>query len=361
MVDRLMSMLLRCASVLVASVSLLVLAGCGRDRGDGTGNVDSPQVTQQPQSSASSSSTAPKAGTGAAEVSFEKQDVTEEVLQSWLRNASLRRLRVAGSSIDDADLARLAESSRLELLDVTGSESIGAAGIQASGRMSSLRNLRVSGAAVTDDTVKALANLTNLAALSLQQTAVTDKGIEVISAMPKLKELNLYGTPVTDASLATISRLPSLQKLRLRATKVTGDNAAAFGEMNSVVDLDLSETSFSSGGLSAVAKMPKLRLLNLWLTEVDDAGVEALAPQVHLTQLNLDNVRGVTNQSLDTIQNMADLELLHLGGTSVTSEGLPKLYGLKKLKTLFVTRLNLKPEDVEALRAAMPWIERLES
>ena len=80
-----------------------------------------------------------------------------------------------------------------------------------------------------------------------------------------------------------------------------------------------------------------------------------------MTQLNLDNVKGVTDQSLDTIMKMTDLELLHLGGTSVTAQGLPKLYGLKKLKTLFITRLNLQPEDVQAVREAMPWITRLES
>jgi hypothetical protein len=52
---------------------------------------------------------------------------------------------------------------------------------------------------------------------------------------------------------------------------------------------------------------------------------------------------------------------LHLGGTSVTAAGLPKLYELKKLKTLFITRLNLSAEDVQSLREAMPWLTKLES
>lgn len=297
----------------------------------------------------------------AEEVAFENKEVTQADLQAWIDDPALRRLRVPGTDLSDTALSQLASHTKLELLDVTNCESIGAAGFKAIGQMTSLRHLRVSGTAVTDQTAISLSGLTNLAALSLQHTAVTDDGLLLLASMPKLKELNLYGTPITDASLETIAGLPVLQKLRLRGTGVTGENADAFAKMANVVDLDLSETSFVSEGLTSVSNMPSLRLLNLWLTKVDDKGIAALESQLHLTQLNLDNVSGITDQSLDTIHKMTDLELLHLGGTSITSAGLPKLHNLKKLKTLFITRLSLAPSDVQSLRQAMPWITRLES
>ncbi len=301
------------------------------------------------------------AGSVPAEVKAENAAIVADDVQAWIGNAGLRRLRVAGSSINDAALALVAQNCKLELLDISGCEQLTPVGIAALSTLTTLRNLKVSGAAVNDDSVPSLKALTHLAALSLQQTAVTDNGIAIVAALPELKELTLMATPVTDACLASIASLTQLQKLRLRGTQVTGRDAAAFGQMKSVVDLDLSETSFESAGLASIATMPNLKMLNLWLTKVDDEGIAALTAKTQLKQLNLDNVKGVTDQSLEVISQMVDLELLHLGGTSVSAAGLPKLYGLKNLRTLFITRLELSPEDVEALRKAMPWLTKLES
>jgi hypothetical protein len=295
------------------------------------------------------------------DVTFEDQTISDELLESWLRNPSLKRLRIAGTDIDDRELSRLVESANLELLDVSHCESLRAEGLAAISQIRTLRNLRLAGPAINDEAVRSLASLSNLAALSLQETTVTDEGLGVIESMSKLKELNLYGTPVTDASLATIAKLPELKKLRLRATKVTGSSAESFLQMVAVTDLDLSETLFTSDGMGAIGRMPQLQSLNLWLTRVDDRGVNLLGSQIQLKQLNLDNVRGITDQSLDTISMLSNLELLHLGGTSVTAAGLPKLYSLKKLKTLFITRLSLNPSDVQSVNEAMPWVENLES
>jgi len=296
-----------------------------------------------------------------AEVVFDGETISEEMIQSWVNNPSLRRLRIAGSGIDDAGLIQLAKMQKLELLDLTGCEKLTSVGIEAIGNIASLRNLRVSGPAVTDPAIASFSRLSNVAALSLQQTAVTDNGLRVVDSMTGLKELNLYGTTVTDSCLATIAALPSLQKLRLRGTGVTGHAAESFVKMAALTELDLSETAFVSNGLQWVGKMPKLRSLNLWLTKVDDGGIDFLSEQKQLTLLNLDNVSGITDKSLEIIRQISNLELLHLGGTSITAEGLPKLYDLKNLKTLFVTRLMLQESDVQKLKDAMPWVSKLES
>jgi hypothetical protein len=107
--------------------------------------------------------------------------------------------------------------------------------------------------------------------------------------------------------------------------------------------------------------MPQLEKLNLWLTQIDDAGLEPLGGKTQLTWLNLDNVSGITNRSLDVIGGLVNLRLLHLGGTGVTEAGLPKLHGLKHLETLFITRLGISDEGVEELKAAMPWLKKVEA
>jgi len=346
-------------AVTVLSVSTLTLTGCGRQTESMLPPTATPSEKVAPGENLRGENL--RGEKSLAEVVHESQPISPAMLESWLSNPSLRRLKLAGSDIDDVGLAKLADKAKLELLDVTGCEAITPEGIRSIGKMTSLRNLRVSGAAVNDQSVQSLAGLDRMAALSLQQTAVTDEGIDVVRPMRGLKELNLYGTPVTDASLATIASLPSLQKLRLRGTGVRGECAESFAQMAQVIDLDLSETKFGSEGLASVGKMPKLVRLNLWLTEVDDTGIESLAPLKALTHLNLDNVRGITDRSLSRISEMSELELLHLGGTSVTAAGLPRLYGLKNMKSLFVTRLGLTDQEVASLREAMPWVEKFES
>ena len=296
------------------------------------------------------------------EVIHEGKPVTDELLAQWAADPGLRRLRLAESNMDDEGLVVLSKSPSIELLDLTRCVGVTSAGVNAIGQMTGLKNLKLSGPSIDDDSVRSLANLNNLAALSLQQTAVTDQGFKSLAPLKKLTELTLYGTPVTDDSLNIIAAFPALQKLRLRGTKVTGSGIGdAFAKMVLVVDLDLSETAFSNDGLASIGKMKNLRSLNLWLTQVDDDGVALLVEQTKLTLLNLDNVSGVTDRSLPLIATMQDLELLHLGGTSITAKGIENLYGLKSLKTLFITRLGLTQDDVAKVKAAMPWITKLES
>jgi hypothetical protein len=229
------------------------------------------------------------------------------------------------------------------------------------GLITTLRNLRLSGSMANDQSMTQLTQLNELAAILLQRTDVTDQGIAVLAELPKLKEINLFGTAgVTDRSWSAFAKLPALEKLRLRATGVTGENAMALASVRKVTELDLSETSFGNAGMAAVAAIPSLKQLNLWLTSVDDAGIEQLRDRTDLTSLNLDNVSGITDASLEVVENMHELAFLHLGGTSVTAEGLQRLQPLTKLHTLVITRLGLTPQQVETIRQNMPWVAKLE-
>jgi hypothetical protein len=294
-----------------------------------------------------------------AEVILGGAAADDATLAPLAQSKSIRRVKAAGSAVGDATVERLAEANRIELLDLTDVTALTPEGVAMLGRMTGLRNLKLSGSSVDDQSVQAIGNLTNLAALALQQTAVTDEGISSIRTLEKLRELSLYGTPITDASLIWLSEMPELAKLRLRGTRVTGENAGALAVLP-VADLELAETDFGNAGMPAVAAMPNLQKLNLWLTKVDDEGLKHFTGKTSLVQLNLDNVSGITDRSLDVISGLITLELLHLGGTGINPEQLPKLHGLDQLKTLFVTRLGVSDAQAASLRQAMPKLTRLE-
>ncbi len=61
------------------------------------------------------------------------------------------------------------------------------------------------------------------------------------------------------------------------------------------------------------------------------------------------------------IAELPELTFLHLGGTSVTAEGLQQLQSLQKLRTLIITRLGLTPEEVERVQQLLPALTRLEA
>jgi len=282
----------------------------------------------------------------------------KELLSS---NRSLRRLRLSGSNVDDATVLRIAELPQLEALDLVNCEAITPAALVAIGKIQTLRNLRLSGAIVNDQSIAQLVGLRQLAAILLQDTAVTDTGIQVLSGFVELKEVNLYKTPITDAALASFRPLIKLQKLVLRDTRITGENAGALGDLATVVELDLSETAFVNEGMPEVARMPSLRKLNLWMTHIDDHGLDSLRHKNDLTSLNLDNVSGITDQSINALAQLQSLTFLHLGGTSITAGGLHQLGNLDKLETLIITRLGLKTEEVELIRQQFPAIKRLDA
>jgi hypothetical protein len=85
-------------------------------------------------------------------------------------------------------------------------------------------NLR--GLNVTDAGMANLRNLRSVTRLHLELTKVTDKGLESIKGLVNLEYLNLYGTAITDAGLVHLEGLKNLRNLYLWQTKVTDAGVA---------------------------------------------------------------------------------------------------------------------------------------
>lgn len=263
------------------------------------------------------------------------------------------------SSIDDVRgaIANVRDFRSLSELFVPG-PAIDASAIESLAASKSLRRLRIIGP-MEDDVALRLNELSALQAITLQDAGVTDAGVAGLADLRDLREISLMGCPVTDACLDVLAGLPKLEKLRLRGTQITGESFDAIAA-TSIVDLELAETPFTSAGMSAVARMAKLQRLNLWLTGVDDDGLASLNGKTNLTLLNLDNCAAITDASMPVLLSLANLELLHLGGTSISPESIPQLTKLQKLKTLFITRLGIDESTIEIVRVGMPQLERLE-
>ncbi|MEM9587484.1 MAG: hypothetical protein AAGA03_09395 [Planctomycetota bacterium] len=292
------------------------------------------------------------------EVLLKGEFFSDDVVKPLTGLPKLKRFRAEKTSLGDATLARLAEADQLELLYYTEASKLTPMGVAQIGGLSKLRNLRVGGDAVNDQSVAVIGSLSNLGALGLLSTGITDAGLDKIAGLPRLKELMLFGTPVTDACLTSVAKFPALVTLKLRQTKITGHAFAPLSTTN-IVDLELAETDFGNQGMDAITKMPKLRKVNFWLTKIDDDGVAKLKGMTQLTSLNLDNLPPVSDASVSVINSLPQLDFLHLGKTSITPEGVKSIRGLDKLKTLHVTNLGVTDEDAQAIQNNLPALQTL--
>lgn len=223
----------------------------------------------------------------------------------------------------------------------------------------SLKRLRLTETRITDAVLEKLADRGELQLLHLQKAdAITTEGLQYVGKITELKDLSLAGRNVDDSIVTAVAGLPKLKKLRLRGTAITGDNFDAIAD-SPVEDLELAETDFSNTGMPAIARMPRLTKLNLWLTKVTDEGLVSLTDMQQLVSLNLDNMPGITDASIDVILTLPKLTFLHLGKTKVTSAGVKRLSSLRELETLHVTNLGIPDDVLDELKNSLPNLKNL--
>lgn len=153
-------------------------------------------------------------------------DETLGLIKDW---KSLKKLRVANTSISDNGLADIA-SMQLEELDLSECQQFSDAGMQSVGKIISLKRLNLWRTPITDSGVGHLAGLVSLQWLNLDNIALTDTGLKSLAGMQQLAFLHLGSTQVTDAGMQHLVGLKSLNDLRITRTAVTEDGVGPVKE-----------------------------------------------------------------------------------------------------------------------------------
>jgi hypothetical protein len=96
-------------------------------------------------------------------------------------------------------------------------------------KLEKLRQLDVSGSAITPNGLKALANLRDLRRLSLWNVkGLDDTAAPYLEALGNLTSLDLSNTAIGDETLARLATLSDLRRLYVSETRVTEEGLAAF-------------------------------------------------------------------------------------------------------------------------------------
>jgi Leucine-rich repeat (LRR) protein len=195
------------------------------------------------------------------------------------------------------DYYQLRHDPRLGYLRLCGKKSTDVE-MEAVGQLQGLRELDLSGTAITATGMKNLKKLGKLNILSLEDMTVTDAMLQELTCLDSLEYLVLIHATVEEAGWKTVGRLRHLKRLKIYGIQIT--------------DADLVE-------LSALPELSQLRLSNSFA--ITDAGIQALARTQALTDLALQGCPGVSDVSIDSLARLKDLNWLRVEGTTITSEG----------------------------------------
>jgi internalin A len=100
-------------------------------------------------------------------------------------------------------------------------------------------------------------------------TRITDFGVAKLARLKKLRQLDLSGAAVTPTGLKSLAALPELQRLSLWNASAIDDTAAAQLEgLSKLVTLDLSNTAVGNETLARLGKLPGLKRLYVNETKI---------------------------------------------------------------------------------------------
>lgn len=207
-----------------------------------------------------------------------------------------------------------------------------------------IKDLTISGKTINDDTLPLLAGLTALESLSTNEIQLTDEGYKAFGAFRNLTSLSLFhpafrSDKFTGSGLAYLKALPKLERLTF-AGSTTGDSAMeAIGQLTQLKDFRTWHTAQTQAGNAHLLKLPHLAGLRLGQ---------------RLPEWGKDTPVSFDESTMATVAKITTLESLELTEARLSAKIIPHLKALPKLTKLKIETVDISPEDVAAIQAALP-------
>ena len=230
-----------------------------------------------------------------------------------LQSLSLIEMDLTGES-----LVGIAKSNSIKALDIRDCGKLIAGDYRRLASMRQLNDLRIGGFAVTDDVLAALAPLSTLGGLTINDSLITagafEKFIAEFASADKLRTLVLCrNSSLFDASLLVFKKLPKLNRLTVDGMMVTGSFLDGLAEDEAtrpkLQRLSLRKAFLSKEGAAALKKYPELRILDLSGIALPPQLVEIIASLYQLDELDVTDCQ-FDEDSLRRLQTMETLKRL---------------------------------------------------
>jgi hypothetical protein len=247
------------------------------------------------------------------EVNLRGRWVGATEILSLLEYKKLVRLNLAHTTIADPDLLYLRPAAQIEDLNLAYAEHITDIGMSVIKDWKNLKRLDVSGTQAADGTLALLGRLTKVESIDVAGSDVTDDGIQELLPLTSLKHLGLGRSQMGEGAVEVLGLLDNLQSLDLsspteRRNRRRGSNRIA------------------NGLVESIARLRELRILRIGHSDVDSAALRAWASSLEkLERLGLENCARIDDNTVPVITGWKSVKQLDLQGTNVTSAGLEQL------------------------------------
>ena len=220
--------------------------------------------------------------------------------------------------------------------------SVTSKGIAILSKMKSLEHLYIDNTDKMDEIVGKVTNLSRIRKLTIG-IGLTDKGLMKLKNMDSLQVLIIGPSRITGKGIAALADLTSLQTLRLNQISLSSeDEWASFGKLSSLQSLTLRALR-STVTDSYIAHLTGLQYLR-------ELSIDAIVKTEEGAAYFMD----VTDKSLEHIAKLHKLESLELRGAKITDKGLKYLEGLRSLKWINLLGSNVTEEALQQLKKKLP-------
>jgi len=258
---------------------------------------------------------------------------------------------------DNLPLLSHLRSDDIQSLDLVGSN-VTHASFKYICRLKGLKKLSLAGTYIDDRDIAVLAaGLPKLSQLDLSDTPrITDRCIDSILTMNHLTDLNLARErQLTDAGFMRLAAMKSLNSLDLTETRLSDKGLSSITKIQTISALNLAHTKITDHGLQYLFGMPSLKLLDLSETGITDAGVQQVIGKLTMIEeLNLSQTQ-VTDKGISNLAGLVNLRKIWLRSLSkVTEAAIPALSSHSKLQDIEIQKTLIMRSGVDALAKALP-------
>ncbi len=202
------------------------------------------------------------------------------------------------------------------------------------GDFDEVKELRLSGAEITDAGVSKLGKFTKLTTLDLSSSKATVEGMQVIKQLPELEYIGLSSTTADDRILVTIGSHPSIKEVALSSTGITDFGINELEKLNDLESLDISHTGVTGKGFEKFKGHKNLKKLVAHHSGLQSEALKFLA-NCPIETLEIDQA-GVGDAGMRYIGQMKKMKRLSMSFSSISDLGIKQMGTLKDLEYINV-------------------------
>lgn len=288
------------------------------------------------------------------ELSLYDSAMTDDDLVSLSSCRRLRNLAISScAGISGKGLCRLANACELEYVAIFKTQPEDLAALR---EAKTLKKLHLDASTMKNADIAVLASIQSVRHLELSNAqSLTDEGLRQLARMTSLQQLLITHAKISDAGIQCLMAL-DLQSLNISGVPLTRLSIQRIAEERSLVSLSLCNSGLGDAEADCLNQLPLLESLYLNNTKVTDEGARLISTCRHLRELALLNTK-VSDVGIERLSELQQLERLNVAGTAMTDSGLQHLLKLQHLESLDISNCNVTVEGVAKFRNAMPHVK----